>query len=59
MAGITQKRLCKEISRKRNELHRIVNGDTSLLLDKKTYLISTELDDLIVRLMKKEIKNKE
>lgn len=47
--------LRKQILRKRNELHAVVNGDVSLLLDEHTYHLSTELDELIVRLMKQEL----
>lgn len=50
--------LHKQISRKRNELHAVVNGNINLLLDEHTYHISIELDELIVRLMKQELNAK-
>lgn len=59
MSEATVMQLRKQITRKRNELHAIVNGDVSLLLDKNTYHISTELDELIVRLMKKELSERQ
>jgi len=46
--------LQKEMERVRGRLHALVNGDVSLLLDKEAYRLSTELDRLIVNLMKKE-----
>lgn len=50
--------LQKEMERVRSKLHAAVKGDVNLLLDKETYRLSTELDKLIVRLMKKEQQNR-
>lgn len=55
MSEVSVIQLRKQISRKRNELHTVVNGDVRLLLDEHTYHVSTELDELIVRLMKQEL----
>lgn len=56
MSDASVSELQKELERVRGKLHAIVQGDVNLLLDEKTYSISTELDKLIVRLMKKEAK---
>ncbi|NMA01253.1 MAG: Spo0E family sporulation regulatory protein-aspartic acid phosphatase [Clostridia bacterium] len=59
MSEASVMQLHKQIARKRNELHAVVNGNFSLLLDERTYHISTELDELIVKLMKKELKERQ
>jgi len=46
--------LQKEMERVRCRLNKAVNGDVSLLLDTDAYRLSTEMDKLIVNLMKKE-----
>jgi len=46
--------LKKEMERVRCKLHAAVNGDVSLLLDTQAYRLSTEMDKLLVNLMKKE-----
>lgn len=50
--------LRREMEKKRSKLHAVVNGNFQLLLNKETYDLSTELDELIVRLMKKEMQEK-
>ncbi|MFZ7101308.1 MAG: Spo0E family sporulation regulatory protein-aspartic acid phosphatase [Peptococcaceae bacterium] len=44
----------KEMERIRGRLYGYVKDDVNLLLDKETYRLSVQLDELIVRLMKKE-----
>lgn len=56
MSSAAVRKLQQQISQKRNELHKVVNGDVKLLLDENTYFISTQLDELIVKLMKLEMK---
>ncbi|KJS19078.1 MAG: hypothetical protein VR72_20305 [Clostridiaceae bacterium BRH_c20a] len=46
--------LQKEMEKVRSRLHAAVNGDVSQLLDTDAYQLSTEMDKLIVKLMKKE-----
>lgn len=44
----------EEMEQLRGKLNAFVKGDTTLLLDKETYRISTELDKLIIRWMKNQ-----
>ncbi|MFZ5945735.1 MAG: aspartyl-phosphate phosphatase Spo0E family protein [Bacillota bacterium] len=54
MTEVSIVELRKEMEKVRGRLHAVVQGDTNLLLDQEAYKISVELDNLIVRLMKKE-----
>jgi len=59
MADASLIELRNEMEQVRSKLYAVVKGDAKLLLDKEAYMVSTELDQLIVRLMKKELqKNK-
>ncbi|MGI6225823.1 MAG: Spo0E family sporulation regulatory protein-aspartic acid phosphatase [Peptococcales bacterium] len=50
--------LQQEMEKVRYKLHAFVNGDTRLLLNCQTYQLSTELDSLIVKIMRKEQEKK-
>lgn len=54
MAETSFVQLQREMEKVRCRLHALVKGDASLLLNGETYQLSTELDNLIVKLMKKE-----
>ncbi|NLT94041.1 MAG: Spo0E family sporulation regulatory protein-aspartic acid phosphatase [Clostridia bacterium] len=58
MNSASEKLLQREMEKARRRLHAYVNGDISLLLNEETYRLSTELDRLIVNLMKKSQRNK-
>lgn len=50
--------LRKEISVKRHELHKSVDNDVERLRNQEVYELSIELDNLIVKVMKKELEEK-
>lgn len=50
--------LQREMEKVRSRLHAFVNGDTTLLTNRETYQLSTELDGLIVNLMRKSQEDK-
>lgn len=58
MNNVSEKILQKEVEKARRRLHAFVNGDTNLLLNEETYRPSTEVDRLIVNLMRKSQKEK-
>ncbi|NLW23956.1 MAG: Spo0E family sporulation regulatory protein-aspartic acid phosphatase [Clostridia bacterium] len=51
--------LQKEMEKVRGRLYALVNGDVDLLLDSETYKVSSELDRLIVTIMKKQMQIKQ
>lgn len=54
MNNVSEKILQKEVEKARRRLHAFVKGDINLLLNEETYRLSTELDRLIVNLMKSQ-----
>jgi hypothetical protein len=52
MSNASNEILQKEVERARGRLHAFVKGDLNLLLNEETYKLSTELDRLIVNLMR-------
>jgi hypothetical protein len=56
--NLSEKILQKEVEKARRRLHAFVKGDINLLLNEETYRLSTELDRLIVNLMRKSQKEK-